>query len=45
MKIRLAGVAPFHADSWTDGRMDMTAPVVVFRNCFANAPPKVKASR
>ena len=31
------GVELFHADSWTDGRTDMTKLITAFRN-FANAP-------
>jgi hypothetical protein len=37
MKIPLVGADLFHADRQTDGRTDMTKPVVAFRN-FTNAP-------
>jgi len=37
MKIRLVEAELFHVDRRTDGRTDMTRPIVAFRN-FANAP-------
>ena len=41
MKIRSVGAELFHADSWTDGKTDMTKLIGAFRN-FANATKKEK---
>jgi len=37
MKIIVVGTELFHADRPTDGQIDVTKPIVTFRN-FANAP-------
>ena len=37
MKIRSVETKMFHTDRRTDGRTDMTKPIVAFRS-FANAP-------
>jgi len=37
MNIRPMGAELFHADGLTNGRTDMTKPIVAFSN-FANAP-------
>jgi len=42
MKIRPEGAEFFHANRQTDGRTDMTKPIVNFRN-FANAPKNADA--